>query len=515
MIENSANASNHYDAIVIGGGINGCAATQELCAAGYRVILIEKGDFASGSSSRSSRLVHCGLRYFAPGGSPYDFLAHPSLFHTALTMTRKAMQARRELVERSPSRVRPFTFGFPIWHSSPYKPWQVDLELRIVDGVGPGSPPLNRKLLKPGQFGDYPLFAELREQSKLRSVNTYTEYQFNWPERVAIDMVLDAKRMGATCRNYTSVVDIKPGKQTRWQVTIADRDTSQHEEVLHTDVIVNTTGIWIDGVNKLATPNASRRVLGTKGAHIVIQLPPEFSAQGVMSMNQKGTEPVYLIPWKYGLHYMAVTETVYDGDIDDIHADDEDIDWLLAEFNNLLPGLRKTRDDVLYTWAGVRPLTYDPALPKGARNRKLVDLTEDGLPGMLTMTAGPIVTHRSAGLEIVAAVKALKQPSSEPRQANYSPVDTPTDTASPALLNHDDTITIADLRHCAQHEQVRTLTDLLARRTGLAWTSSRAREGARVAADSVADLLAWDQQRVDKEVNDYLHYVDHTLRKPN
>jgi len=100
------------------------------------------------------------------------------------------------------------------------------------------------------------------------------------------------------------------------------------------------------------------------------------------------------VPWR-GMHYFGPTETVYDGNIDDIRPEEEEIEFLRAEANYLLPGLALKRSDILFAWAGVRPLTWDPTLPDGKRSREVHDLKSEGLPGVYAMTAGPIMTHRS------------------------------------------------------------------------------------------------------------------------
>ena len=109
-----------YDVCVIGAGVNGASAAQHLAGAGYSVILVEKGDYGSGSSSRSSRLLHCGLRYLAPGASIFEFARHPSRLRKAMRMAKLAMEARRQLVLTAPERVRPLNFHFPIWKESIY-----------------------------------------------------------------------------------------------------------------------------------------------------------------------------------------------------------------------------------------------------------------------------------------------------------------------------------------------------------------------------------------------------------
>ena len=503
-----------FDVAVVGAGINGCAAAQELAAAGYSVLLVDKGDYGAGSSSRSTRLLHCGLRYLAPGGSPYSFLWQPKKLATAIRMTGQAMRARSEFVGHSEARTRRFTFGFPVWRGMQYKSWQIDLALRIVESTGPKDVPLDRRVLTPAEARSHPLFGKLRDQDKLSGVNSYREYQFNWAERVATDMVLDARRLGAVCRNYTPVTGMARTSDGRWDLTLSEALGGDGSAVVTAGMVVNTAGIWIDKVNQLASESAPRKIFGTKGAHIVIRLPEECRDYGVISLNRKGEEPIYLVPWRQGLHYMAVTETVYEGDIDDIRADDADIRWLLDEFNHLAPSLAKTEKDVLYTWAGVRPLTNDPAFPKGARSREIHDLAGAGLPNVIAMTAGPVTTHRSAGRELRDAVKARIRPSGQAQQPDYAPNPLAEDPSSPALLNHYDGITLADLRHAAQHEQVTGLRDLLARRTGIVWTETCGREGARMAAETVADILGWDEARIEAEVADYAAYVDRTHRRP-
>ena len=131
------------------------------------------------------------------------------------------------------------------------------------------------------------------------------------------------------------------------------------------------------------------------------------------------------------------------------------------------------------------------------------------------MTAGPVTTHRSAGCELRDAVAKLTNPSGDKGIANYVPLDPPLDPDSPTILNQSGGVTIAALRHSAQHEQVQSLTDLLARRTGLAWTESRGREGAHAAAAAVADILGWDENDIARQTREYLGYIDHTLRRPD
>lgn len=455
-----------FDVVIVGGGINGAAAAQQCAAQGYSVLLVEKEDFASGSSSRSSRLLHCGLRYLAPGRSIWDFILHPTRLLTALRMAKQAMEARTEFVETSELRARRMEFAFPIYRGGPYRPWQLDIAFLILRLLGPRNPPLDYRRISAAEIGKIPLARELREPDLLQSVAVYREYEFDWPERVCMDSILDAERMGAVVRNYTEASLGALGSDGTWQIGMLDREDGTSATV-SASIVVNMAGIWIDEVNAKAQPRAGRRVLGTKGAHIVVKLPAEYRGYGVATLNSK-REPFYCIPW-HDLHFFGPTETIYDGNKDDIHVTADEQAWLLQEANRLMPEIGITAADVRLTWAGVRPLTYDEAVPFGNRARVLHDLAADGLPNVLAMTAGPVMSYRSAGRMLAAEVAkriAARQP---PKRPDYAPKLPPHDPESPTLVAGDDSVRLCDLQHAVRYEHAIHLMDLLFRRTGLGW----------------------------------------------
>lgn len=492
-----------FDVIVIGGGINGASATQHLVAAGYSVLLIDKGDFGSGSTSRSSRLLHCGLRYLAPGRSLLDFVIHPTRLVGALRMAKQAMEARSEFVTTAPRRVRSMKFCFPIYRDGPYRAWQVDLAFRILRMLGPNTVPLDYERVAPEQARHLPLAGWLHDPDRLKGVAVFREYQFDWPERICLDAVLDAERMGALVRNHTCARLLRFSSEGAsagvWSVGISDVLAPGSETLVHGKVIVNTAGIWIDAVNAEGSPRSRRRVLGTKGTHIMVRLPPECHDYGVATLN-RDQEPFYCVPWRGGLHYLGPTETVYEGDLDDIRATEEEIAYLIAEANHLLPSARLTRASVVRTWAGVRPLTYDPSLPKGKRLREIHDLAADGLPNVLAMTAGPVMTYRSAGRELAKAVAKRLVPSQPVQSPSYEPRRFPENQNSPPLLDRDAEIKLSDLRYAAVHEHVATLADVLLRRSGVAWTHQLSSSELQNAGQAIAGDMGWDTERVEEEI---------------
>lgn len=496
--------SRHFDVVIIGGGINGAAGAQELAARGLKVALVDKGDFGSGSSSRSSRLLHCGLRYLAPGSSPWEFLAHPSRLKTGLTMARLAIEARDEFVKTTRTRAQLSKLYFPIFKGGSYSGWQVDAAFAMLGQFNRGKTPLNYRRIKGDEARAVPLVSALKDQENLDSVACYDEYQISWPERVTLDVSLDAERMGAVVRNYVSAAIA--GKTTEgWEIVLTHVQTGEQARVTAASV-VNTAGIWIDQVFDKHRAGKSPKVLGTKGSHIVVKLGPECQGIGVATMNRKN-EPFYCLPWGQ-FHYLGPTEIVYKDDLDRIDTRLDERDWLLGEANHMFPKLNLTAKDVMFTWSGVRPLTWDANLPRGNRKRVLHDLASDGLEGVYAMTGGPLMTHRSAGLEIADAVETyVRQQGATPSAARVQPhygstFPNPIDIDVLAGLRGD-AGTPAWLSQTLQKEQVQHLADLILRRTGVIWYYVLTDEDVARIAGHMARLLGWDDKRRLAEIQHF------------
>ncbi|WP_138932996.1 FAD-dependent oxidoreductase [Roseovarius arcticus] len=483
-----------FDVVIIGGGIIGASSAREAAAAGYSVLLAEKNDFASGSTSRSSRLLHCGLRYFEAPQPVRYFTRHPSRFLTSLRMARAAMRERREMVLTAPQRVRPIDFFFPIYEDGPYSAWQTDLAFGLLKQLAPNDVPLDYQRLNRGAALEQPIVAALARHHQLKAAARFTEYQFNWPERICIDAILDAEDAGATALNYTRAT--LGGAQGGVRKVMLEGRGGARAQV-GARRVMTMAGIWIDRVLGSGGQHSQRRIFGTKGAHIVIKLPDQYRGQGITTINSAG-EPFYCIPW-HDHHYIGPTETAYDGDPDDIHVDAADMEFLLSEAAALFPGLNVTRASVLRTWAGVRPLTYDPAHPKGNRSRVLHDLGDDGLEGVYAMTAAPVMSHRDAGREVTRKLQASLTPGGQSRVLHYAPRMPLENTNSPRIapgINY----TIADVRAAVQNEHARTLMGVLYRRSGTGLRHDFTPNEAASVAAVMAQELGWTDTRRDEEL---------------
>jgi glycerol-3-phosphate dehydrogenase len=494
---------------IVGAGVNGASAAQHLAAAGHDVLLVDKGDFGAGSSSRSSRLLHCGLRYLAPGGSMWDFVRRPRTLAIALRMARQAMASRAQMVETAPERTRKAKFCFPIYAGGAYAPWQVSLAFRLLERLGPRSIPLGYRRIAPREVAAVPLARWLRDRDRLQGLAMFDEYRFEWPERICMDTVLDAERLGAVARNYTAVTGMTRAGEG-WQLSLADQLQAGATASVGARIVLNMAGIWIDRINASAGSTGRKHVTGTKGAHIMIRLPPECADYGIATINRID-EPFYCFPWR-GMHFFGPTETVYEGDLDDIRVTDDEIDWLIEETNHMLPALRLRRDHVLFAWAGVRPLGADPGFPQGVRSREVHDLASEGMPGVYAMTAGPIMTHRSAGVEMAELLAAKVTPRRTPQLPSYAASRFPENQSSPPLLDDDTGIRLSDLEFAARRQHATSLIDLLFRRVGAGWTATMGHEAAERAAQAVAVAMGWDAERTVREVQEYRAHLERLYR---
>ncbi|WP_167685911.1 FAD-dependent oxidoreductase [Parasedimentitalea denitrificans] len=492
---------------IIGAGINGASAAQHLSAAGYRVMLVDQGDFANGATSRSSRLLHCGLRHLATGTNFWQSLLRPDRLAKSMKTVRDDMLARDEIVRTIPDRVKPINFCVPIYNDDQYSPWQMDAAFAALRLTSPRGVPLDYRKYSQKNQAEVPVTPWLRDPHKLRSVAVFREYIFDWPERIALDAVFDARRMGAIVRNYTRVVDLKQQNQgARWRMTLQAANKDGGSASVTTDLVLNLAGAWVDDLIQKTGSNAPPKCTGMKGVHIALRLPEEFNDWGVFTYNSLG-EPLYCLPFR-GVHYVGLTRTPFTGDIAGVSASDQEIEWMIAETNRCLPKLAVSRHDILYSWAGVNPLTSDPEEPMGSREIKIHDLARDGLPDFLTLTGGPIMTHRRVARQLVKSISGRRSPAGTPQCPVYQGVQVASDQREVA------SIPATEIERCVREEMPGSLTDLLMRRLGLGWEPDQGIGQARSIAEIAAPYLGWSTSRVDAEIQRYQLHLEKARRRP-
>jgi glycerol-3-phosphate dehydrogenase len=494
-----------FDVLVVGAGINGASAAQHLAAAGYSVLLVDKGDIGAGTTSRSSRLLHCGARYFVPGRSMAEFFLQPQKGLIALKMARAAMQMRAQMKRTTGERLRSFNWCYPIYRNGRYRGWQFDLAFRLLGALGPSDVPLGYRRMGRAETLSSPLLEWQADPENLTGAALMQEFQYDWPERVAVDAALDARRLGALVLTHTAVTALRQTDGGFWQ---AELRAGGQQARIGARMLVNTAGIWIDRINAMGSERARRRIHGTKGIHIAVRLPARCNGWATVNYSTDD-EPLFCAPFN-DFHYIGPSEVNWSGDPDDIAPTEDEIARMVWEADRVLPGMGLQRSDVLFAWAGVRPLTWGgPAFPKGNRLRVLHDLEADGLKNAVALTGGVIMTHRSAAAEIVAATARRLPPSGPPRELSYAGRRFPADAGSPALSNDDPDIRLADLRAVAAEEMPETLADILFRRLPLGYRADMGRSVLRRAAEEAAGPMGWSPDEVERQIAAYLHEIGH------
>lgn len=503
-----------FDAVVIGGGINGASVAQNLAAAGYSCLVADKGDFGGGASGRSARMLHPGLRYFEARKPLLHFGLHPMRLVNALRGARQAMLSVSEHLKEAGDRIWTYRMCFPVYRGDEFKSWHVRASLKLLDILGDGTVPFQSETVDRTTAQKIPFFNDFRNVDQLEAIACYNEFKFEWPERFCVDMLLDAERNGATLANYAAARLAEQSANGTWTVTLAPAsgpDLSAAE--VYAPVVLNMAGTWIDDV--LPQEKHSHKLIqATKGTHIVVHMPETYQGFGVASLNSLG-EPHYVLPLHKNLFSIGVTETLFEGDATDIVATDEEIDFLIAETNALLPGRQLSRADVVRSWAGVRPLTHSASEPKGSRARVLHDLEDRGFPGVYALTGGPIMTHRSAGRLVLDAVAGRLAPSGQRGRMDTTPFAFSASENSPAFLDDEPDVRVADLEVSVTREHARSLIDVLLRRTGLAWRREMTREEAERAARIIGPHLGWNSQQGAQEVARFLAFQDEVMRRPS
>ncbi|WP_310621446.1 glycerol-3-phosphate dehydrogenase [Flexibacterium corallicola] len=359
-----------YDLFVIGGGINGCGIARDAVGRGASVFLAEKNDFASATSSASTKLIHGGLRYL----EYYEF-----------RLVREALIEREVLLNAAPHIAWPLRFIFP--HHKELRPaWLIRLGLFLYDHLG------GRKLL-PGTTSVK--LDEGRYNESLKPLfKKGFEYSDCWVDdaRLVILNARDAAARGADIRRDCEVTKVeKDGK--RWKVTV--RDTLSHvEETIFSRAVVNAAGPWVaDILNTALGRSDTSKVRLVKGSHIIV--PKLYNHDRCFIFQNKDGRIVFSIPYQDEFTLIGTTDVDYDSDPGDVAISGEEVQYLCDAVSEYFE-TRVIPEDVVHTYSGVRPLYDDGASEAKAATRDYVLEFEggNGDAGLLNIFGGKITTYR-------------------------------------------------------------------------------------------------------------------------
>ncbi len=493
-----------YDVVVIGGGITGAGAANQLAADGFSVLLVERGDFGGATTSRTSRLQYSGLSYFSAARSFGGMLLRPGQVLEAAELARRAMRDRSAFVRATPERVRPVPFHFPLYNDGSIPVWKARTGFWLLEQLDRGGVPLDAQLLSPAEARQDPLLRELRAPDRLSGVLRVTEYQFDWPERICVDTVLNAQDSGAVVMNRVAATRLQRAGSGMWLIDLKDMRSASLRTV-RARAVVNAAGVWADelaAASSLGAPNLNQ---GAKGTNVMVRLPEPFRGRGFETLT-RGGEPFYVIPWD-DLHYFGPRNAPHDGSAAGFRATEAEIAALIDEMNHLFPRLRLTRKSVLYSWAGVRPRTARRGVPAGGPAVEVHDLGAQGVHNYFVHTGGLLMTHRAAGRRISAAVGRRVRPAGRATPLRVGARMFPENTNSPAIAPAFPGVRWSDLRRACAEEHVHALDDLMFRRVRLGWGERLGCDVAFEVARGIRGEMGWSIADADAAATRYAAQV--------
>jgi len=379
------------DVIVVGGGITGAGIARDAARRGLQVALFEQNDIAYGTSSRSSKLIHGGLRYL----ESYEF-----------SLVFESVSERRVVLDLAPHLVNPLAFLFPVYQGSRKSLRMIDAGMWLYDGLALFRSPKRHRTLKPSEVAkEEPML----RQEGLQGAPVYYDCSTD-DARLTLETIIDATQNGAVVVNWARVDALTKDDQGRVSGVIVKnaRDGGLREVKAHT--VINATGPWTDEVLAMSGPRAGKLLRPTKGIHIVVErekLPVEHA---VVLFHPTDNRVLFALPWGERT-YVGTTDTDYEGSPGEEAATLEDVDYLIAASNYYFQANQIAREDVISTWAGLRPLIA-PEPEVGEISESQVSREHQiliGADGLITIAGGKLTTYRKMAKECVdIAVNLLK-----------------------------------------------------------------------------------------------------------
>ena len=537
MTRPSALAEGDYDAVVIGGGMAGAGVARDLALRGVSVALVEKDDFAAATTSRSSKLIHGGLRYL-------------ELFDVGLV--RESLRERETLNRLAPHLVRPLPFLVPIYRDSSRGLIKVRIGLTLYDWLTPGRDRERYRVLPP--IDTLSLEPAIRAED-LRGAGYYFDDLLVFPERLCLENVLSACRHGARAFNYAQVEEVvrAPGGAPAG-VRVRDLVTGR-VVTLGARILVNATGPWVDELRALARvrergPCVLRR---TKGIHCLL---PRLTDHAIYHSTQDD-RMIFVIPWRE-FSLVGTTDTDFDGDLDRVHAGRDEVSYLLGEVRRALPDPRIAFERVVYTYAGVRPLSYEEG--KGASDvSRAHKVVAEANGRFLSVTGTKLTCFRSLAAELGDQVMRTLGRRARARTARvtldgldaevgrveaHTWLDVSAEVTGSGLAREtlETLVTlhgrgyprvvdlagkvpggtdrlcprnpdiVAQLHLAVQDEMAVSLQDFLLRRTGIGTSLCQGTDCAEPIGRRMGQLLGWTPRRLEAELDAYSAHVARSRR---
>jgi len=516
-------AGETFDVCIVGGGINGAAVARDAALRGMTVALLEKRDFAWGTSSRSSKLVHGGVRYLQQGD---------------VALVLESCRERDVLRTRiAPHLVRAQRFVFPIYDDDSTPVWQLRIGLTVYDLLAGFQNVARHKHLTAAALREHePALASDGLQGGALYYDCWTD-----DARLTLETALAARASGAAILNHAEVTAFEKDSTGRVVAARVSDRLGDREALVHARSFINVAGPWLDSVRRLDDGGAPPRLRLTKGVHAVFDRSRIGNRDAVVIRGLDG-RVMFAIPWQ-SQTVVGTTDTFFNGDPADVRADADDIDYILAATNRAFPNANATSADIIATWAGLRPLVA-PEDERTASEVSREDQVFESPAGLLSLGGGKLTTHRKVaevlvdraaerighrvgpcrtaevplpgGAGFAAGDAAVEEPTSrdEHFRRRYGALAGELD----AIVGRDQSLgaqavgdrpdLLAEIVHAVEYEMAVSIDDVLSRRVPLA-LRSRQRGGevlAKVAA-ILATRLGWDAARTEAEIAAYREHL--------
>ena len=504
---------SHFDLIIIGAGINGAGIARDAAMRGLKVLVLDKGDIGSGTSSYSTRLIHGGLRYLEYG---------------EIGLVRESLRERETLLKIAPHLVRPIPIVIPVYEGASRGRTAIRVGLVLYDLLSfCKSVPKHRLLSREETLQRNP---GLKSEGLVGST-IYYDCQVQFAERLVLENVLSAKRYGAEILTYARVNKIHDH--------MVQFSSEERQESVSAKVIVNAAGPWVDDVLQ----QDNKLIGGTKGSHIVVKAFVGAPSQAVYVEAESDRRPFFVIPWN-GNYLIGTTDDRFKGDLDQVRCESWEIDYLLRETNRVFPSAKLKRADVCYSYAGVRPLPFTSNEDESGITRRHFICEHSLVKNLFSIVGGKLTTYRSLAQECVDLVfKGLGRSSPPcrtheemlPGAESFEALGWP-ETFSENVRKHlavvygsrareilelcnarpdlaetfdsEGNVLRAEVVFAFESEMATTLSDCLMRRTMLGLNSDLGVGDVEAAADVGKQYLGWSDERAKNEVTEYSKHLE-------
>ena len=370
-------ARTKFDLVIIGGGITGGGIALDAASRGLKVALLEKGDFASGSSSKSTKLIHGGLRYL----KQFDFWLV------------KEVGSERAIVHKlAPHLVLPEKMLLPLIDGGSYGKWLTSIGLKVYDILAQVAGDDKRKMLEKKEALE---LEPLLPKKKLKGAGYYAEYRTD-DARLTIENIKTSLTFGAVALNYAEVTSFDYEEDIISGLHFRDGLTG-NEFTLKSKYIISAAGPWVDELRSINNSKKGKRLHLTKGVHLVFpheKLPVKQSVY----FDVPDGRMIFAIP-RGKITYVGTTDTNYDKDKDDIQLDLADALYLISAVNNMFPKINLEMDDIISSWAGLRPLIHEEGKSTSELSRKDEIFVSDS--GLISIAGGKLTGYRKMAERVV------------------------------------------------------------------------------------------------------------------